>query len=148
MIRSFLPFAAATAALSFVLAACSPAVGGGGCPWTHASGVTVAPASAAACLSAHVANADGSSGPGGCVDPDVVVDNRCSDSVVVSDVDAVEGETVRHAEADAGDGGSSSVTVTPGASAEVEAPGTGDGSYTLHATLGATPVTLTFSTSR
>ncbi len=77
---------AATAALLTLAVAAVPACGG--CPWTHASAVTIEGAVTASgddpaeCLEVYVPDGDESS-PGGCVNPALIGVNRCGERLLV-----------------------------------------------------------------
>lgn len=154
----------ATCFATLTLAAgCIGDPGGGGCPWTQASDVSVAPASAS-CLTATLADPSSPSNTGGCVSPDLTVQNDCSETLTVNEGqppsggggvpdagahDGGDAETGGSLDGDAGaDAGPAQIVIAPGESAEIRIQGHGAGEYVVHGTLGTTAVTFTFTTRR
>jgi len=114
---------------------------GGGCPWTHASAVTVEPATS--CLSAEVLNASGN-GPGGCVSPSLQVTNACSEAVTVPGVLLLvegDGGFTTSGESDA------TVTIDPGTTASFEIARPASDTVSVSASLGSQPVAFDFTVS-
>jgi hypothetical protein len=120
-------------------------VGGcGGCPWTHASGVTITPSES--CLSAHVLNAaPGDDELGGCVVPDLEVTNSCADPLTIPNAFALNGSGTMLAS----DAGVMSVTIDAGATGAFQLASTEPtgATYDVSAMLGTQVVTLSFTTS-
>jgi len=138
---------AAVGALALIAWGCS----GGGCPWTQAQ-VSVSPATA--CLGASVLNANGESGWGGCVSPDVRVSNACAEPLVV---DGVVLLTADGSGPDTGDGGAptdggrdalTAVTIAPGETKVFEVDHPGSESAAVPAKLGTQDITFELSLSK
>jgi hypothetical protein len=120
----------------------------GGCPWTHASAVTIQPASP--CLSVTLLNATGSGSYGGCVDPDLSVVNSCSSTLSVSSVYALtaSGGLLEDQPGYDGGVGPTTVDISAGTTGAFEVnPPSGD-PVVVNAQLGGAALELSFTLSK
>jgi hypothetical protein len=136
----FVTFAGLASSLALA-SACFPL--GGGCPWTEVSPVTVQPATS--CLTITVENPNGGGSFGGCVSPDLSITNACADALVLDGSNLrLLGPNGLPVEQDAG-----SVSIAAGSTGVVDVDLTSStGAQSVKGTLGAQPVTLSFTTQR